>query len=105
MVIMRVSVATGQPPVALWRAPYRRTLYEFYHLDQQDRFEDLRARSRAIYAASLMSLAFNEPKRIGDEHRRLLADMGRTVSDDDARANHLALIAEVEQVDRAGGWQ
>jgi hypothetical protein len=102
---MRVSVATGQSPGALWRAPYRRTLYEFYHLEQIERFEDLRTRGRAIQEASLMALAFHDPKRLPQEHRRLLAELAPPISDAQARADAAALIADVARVDRAGAWR
>jgi hypothetical protein len=102
---MRVAIATGQSPAALWRAPYRRTLYEFYHLEQIERHEDFRVRGRALSAAGLTALAFHEPKRLAGEHQRLLSDMRPRISDDEARANAMALIADVARADKSGAWQ
>lgn len=98
--VLRVSVATGQAPAALWHAPYRRTLYEFYHLDQQDRLADIRSRGQALHMSTLMALAFHEPKRLREEHQRLLADAGLLPSADEMRAAGESMLQELVEA----GW-
>lgn len=99
-----MAVATGRSIRAVRAAPYVETLYEFLHLQQQDRIEELRERGRALQSASLMALAFHEPKRLQEEHRRLMVDSGLTVPPAVSREHALALVAEVGQIDNAGGW-
>lgn len=89
---------------AVARAPYRETLYEFYHLQQIDRVDDLRVRGRSLHLAGLVALAFHEPKRLTDEHRSLLVAAGMTTPPDTARADALAFIAEIAKADAAGAW-
>jgi hypothetical protein len=98
-------MATGQAPAAVWRAPYRRTLHAFYHIQQHDRFGDLRARGNALHLSSLMALAFHEPKRLNEEHQRLLADAGFFASPEDARSEAMKLADEIRAIDTIGAWE
>jgi hypothetical protein len=86
------------------RAPYYRTLWTYYHLQQHDRIDELRERGRALHLGGLMAFAFNDPKKLRDEHQRLLVDAGMVPTVDTSREQALALIADVERVDKAGGW-
>lgn len=51
-----------------------------------------------------MALAFHEPKRLQEEHRRLLVDAGLTVPPAVSREHALALVQEVGQIDKTDGW-
>lgn len=104
---MYVAVSCRGDAVALLRAPYHQTVWAYCHLLQRDRLEDLRDRGRELRTAGLMTLAFHEPKKLNEEHQRLLAAaglLGAPESPDDARARALALVADVARVDSAGAW-
>lgn len=101
---MRVATATHQPPIAVWRAPYRRTLYEFFHLEQADHFADLRRRDGDLHRAGLFAMAFHEPKRLDGEYRKLLTELRPPIAmptPDDARA----FLDQIMTLDRAGAWK
>jgi hypothetical protein len=76
-VLTRVAVATSQDVATILRAPYYRTLWTFYHLQQHDRVADLLDRGRALHQASLTGMAMNKPSLLSDEHRKLLAEAGQ----------------------------
>lgn len=102
---MRVAMATGQPPAAVWRAPYRQTLHAFFHIQQTDRFADLRTRGNALHLASLVGIAFHEPKRLNDAHQKLLADAGFFLSPEASKTEAMKLVDEIRALDAAGGWR
>jgi hypothetical protein len=100
---VRVATATHCPVEAVLRAPYARTRWTFLHLDQAERLDELRDRGRAINQAGLMSLAVNEPRRLQDEHRRLLADLGQIPTPAAALKRAEGIITAVAALDLAEG--
>lgn len=101
---MRVAMATAQAPSAVWRAPYRRTLHEYFHIQQQDRFADLRARGNALHLASLVGLAVNEPKKLNDEHQRLLMEAGFFPSVETSKNEAIEFAKELLVIDKNNEW-
>lgn len=94
--------------VAVAGAPYIRTLWTYYHLLQQrEKVDGIRARGAALYGASLNTMSYHEPKKLGEEHQRFLAAAGMLPVPEDpdvARARHLELIRDVAKVDQVEGW-
>jgi hypothetical protein len=100
---VRVAVATSRDVASVAHDPYVRTLWTHEHLSQRDYFDGLRKRGDQINQASLLALGFHEPKKLGDESRKLMASAGlvKIASPDEARA----LIAEMKLLDATGAWK
>lgn len=78
------------------RAPFAETAWAYVQLLEAEEFEALNAESDRLHAASLMAIAFNEPKRLEDERLSLLARM----RDRSARAMHAARTRAQAMVER-----
>lgn len=96
---MRVAVATSQDVATILRAPYRRTLWTFYHLQQLDYVADLKRRGNAIDGANLNAIAFHKPEKLGDEQRRLMNDAGQIPTAATSIESAQWLIEAVAKVD------
>lgn len=103
--LVRVAIDTSTDVAIVLAAPYARTRWTYLHLLQRELLGDIDRRSHALYAASLMTMGFHEPKRLGDEHRRLLVDAKMVAPVEESRALALALVADVARVDTAGAWK
>lgn len=103
--LVRVAIDTGTDIARILAAPYARTRWTYLHLLQRELLTDIDRRSHALYGASLMTMGFHEPKRLGDERRRLLVDAKMVAPVEESHALALALVADVARVDRADAWK
>jgi hypothetical protein len=103
-VFIRVAMATAADVVAIARAPYRRTLWTFLHLQQADRVDDLRQRGRELRLAALMTLVAYEPGKLRDADAQLATDAGRVPPPETVRVRALELLADVQKVNEMTGW-
>lgn len=92
-------MATGRDVKAVARAPYVLTYWTFLHLCQQERFDSLRDRWRALSLATLITLSFHKPEALADVHRQLREEAGLNAPIDQVIADHQALLAEIKQLD------
>lgn len=79
------------------------TLWSHEHQQQQDYFDGLRDRGKAINGASLMSLAFHEPKRLNEESRKLMSSAGlvKIATPDEAAQ----LVKEMRALEARGAFK
>lgn len=105
--IVSVARATGQPFHVVAKRPFAETMYVALHLQELDWRDDMRARFGRLESAAFAGVAFNEPKKLQDIHRRMVADARPRPTVDDLerrRDDALALLAEIQQIDAAGTW-
>ena len=79
------------------RRPYYRTLWTWVQLQEHERIEEIAERSRMLHMAGLLAIAFHEPKKLADEHHRLLKDSGMLPTPDEAIENVQDVIAMMRQ--------
>lgn len=81
------------------RAPYHVTLWTYLHLQQREKLEGFKDRGHALYVASLMTYAFHDPKKLNDEHQRLLASAGQVPTPEAAIRRAEGIIQAVAKLD------
>lgn len=85
------------------REPYAHTLWMYYQLEEHTRIDRFAERAGSLDLASLVALAFHEPKKLGDANQQLLDDAHLTPSADDALAAAQETIEAMKQLDAGGG--
>lgn len=94
-----MSRATGRSLRMVAFAPYHLTLYEYLQLLEAERIEGVLDRLHAVNEAALMSLAFNEPKKLRDEYDAAADAAGLLPTADEARAKGLKVIEMMAAID------
>jgi hypothetical protein len=79
------------------RRPYHRTLWTWLQLQEQERFEEIKDRGRMLHMAGLLAVAFHEPKKLSDEHHRLMKDAGMLPTPEEAIENVSDVMAFMAQ--------
>lgn len=92
-------MATHGDVERLLRRPYYRTLWTYWHLLEIERIDALKHRGRELATAGLLAMAFHEPKRLADEHHRLMNDLGMLPTRDEALANATPVIEAMRRID------
>lgn len=78
--------------------PWMFTLYTYFQITERERGRQWTERMQRIEAATLMALAFHEPKRLADERSAAIAAASATAADTEtARARGLAMLADMKR--------
>lgn len=95
---MRVARAFGQDPQAVAARPFAETAWAHLQLLQVERFDEFIRDAEDLRSANRVSLAFNEPKALGEEHaalKRKWREGSADLSAETAHARGLALARRI----------